>query len=139
MDGDVLTRGREKGVSVWELAIGVLLVAAGTGAVTVALRGRLEAARGARAGLEMASILEGCRQYDALHGMWPVTWSQVREVLPGMRGMDPWGKPYIIASDEHRARVMTQAPGGLLTMSTGRTHGGAGRLAYEQRSAYAPR
>ncbi len=131
-------RGLQRGFSVWEIAIGICVVAVATGAVAMAVRGRLEAARGARARQEMAAILAGCRQYDALHGLWPASWEQLHEVLPGMKGLDPWGKPYILASDEHRAWVMLQPSAGPLKMSTGRFYGSAGRLAYEQRNVYGP-
>ena len=139
MDGNVLMRGFRRGFSVWEMAVGLLVVAVATGAVATTVRGRLEVARGARARQEMAAILAGCRQYDALHGMWPDSWRQLQEVLPGMNGLDPWGKLYILASDERRAWVTAQAPSGSLKMLTGRMYGSAGRLAYEQRNVYGPR
>ncbi len=132
-------RSQREGFSLWELAIGILLVSTATGALTLAVRGRLEAIRGARARLEMAAIREGCRQYDALNGTWPGSWVELREVLRGMDGLDPWGRAYILASDERRARVTAWTPVGPLTMSTGRVHGGAGRLAYEQRNVYGSR
>ena len=132
-------RSQRLGYSLWELAIGVLLVSVTTGALTAAVQGRLEVARDRRARLEMAAILAGCRQYDALHGSWPDSWFQLREVLPGMDGIDPWGKPYILASDEHLAWVTTRTLAGSLKMSTGRVYGGAGRLAYEQRNIHVQR
>ena len=157
MEGDVL-KGICSGFSLWEISLGLVLVGLVAGTVVSVSWKMTEYGRGQRTLEDMATILEGCRQYDALHGAWPLSFSALQEVLPQASSENVWGAPFVIVSSAERVWVETMVPVGVVARSlkgaqrvvqplsgqerirmfTGRKTGASSRLVYEKRNVYVP-
>lgn len=138
MEGHILRRAAY-GVGLWELSLGVALVALLAGVIVLSSRQITHNARNERTFRDMAAILEACRQYDALYGGWPPSLSALHDLLPRIPAENIWGYPFMIGSGPQRCWVDTDLPGkGRVHLSTPRMHGAAARLVYEKRNVYVP-
>ncbi len=155
MEGDVLKKAR-RGLGLWELSLGIVLAVCAAGAVIVAYKPVIEAARGQRTLEDMRMILETCRQYDALHARWPSSWADLQDLLPAGVSGNMWGYPFVIVSGTERVWVETEVPVGAVArslkgayvvteaisgrqrvrLSVTRSQGPSARLVYEKRNVY---
>ncbi len=145
-------------MSLWEICIGVLAAGLMAGVMASSNGKAIDAARGERTLKDMAAILEGSRQYDAIHGEWPASWAELGEVLPNAEMQNLWGDPYVLGADLRCFWVETDVPSGALRLflngrcvvvsSAGgkdkvrlmmsRSYGQAARLVYEKNHVYVP-
>jgi type II secretory pathway pseudopilin PulG len=157
MDGYVLKRAADA-FSLWEVSLGVVLIALVAGTVVVSSGKMTEYARGQRTLEDMAAILHACRQYDALNGGWPSSLSALHAVLPQAELNNVWGYPFVVSAGADRVWVETDVPVGAVSrslkgahvvvqeapgkdhvrLSTSRIEGGSARLVYEKRNVYVP-
>ncbi len=146
------------GSSLWELSWGLVLALLLAGGVAVASGKMIACARGQRTLLDMMAILQACRQYDVLHGGWPLSLDALQGLLPEDQFNNVWGYPFMIASNAERIWVETDVPLGVVgrsfkgahvvvygvegkdrvRLSTSRMQGQAARLVYEKRNVYVP-
>ena len=138
MEGNVLiSRRYGHAAGLWEISLALVLALVVASVVWASAGKVAEASRAQRTRCDMSAILEAGRQYEALHGVWPVSWQELHTVIPQAQAQDVWGDTYVLGADAHLFWVETGSHN-RIHLSTGRMHGQAGRLVYEKRNVYAP-
>ncbi|MEI8012675.1 MAG: hypothetical protein WCI27_09410 [Candidatus Omnitrophota bacterium] len=146
-----------RGISLWELSLAFVLTAVLAAGIAWPAVKMGQTARVRRTLLDMSSLLAAGCQYDAIHGAWPSSWKDIREMLPRMPEANDWGRPYVLASDARRLWIETEIPSGhqlflsgadyclirkggaydRVRVSAGRSYGQAARLVYGKKNALA--
>ncbi|MBF0619727.1 MAG: hypothetical protein HQL19_06115, partial [Candidatus Omnitrophica bacterium] len=91
-----------------------MLAAVLTGIVFCAGQGMMQHARAERMFHEMDALLETGAQYMSMYGAWPLQVADLEGLRPGVRLLNPWGSPYVLALDEKRLKIETVVPPGAL-------------------------